>query len=333
MVWLNDMVWLKDHTCSKVPILRHIAKCTPIGIDIGDDTVKMVQLSNNGKGVSLIAGGSKAQPENVKPGTGYWQRWVIEAVRELMTNSKFRARDVVAAIPATDVFIDHVRIPKPKDGSNAEEKLHDAIFPKLKQKLPFEANDALIKYIPTEESHAVVIAAERQIIDRHLAIYENANLQIKSIAVWPVALINSYTSFFARRKADIEAVVMLLEIDSNRTNAVVCRHKNLLFARTIPIGVKQLDDGDSVARLVLELNACKRHIASMYKNAPIERVIFLSSMVRSQSVCATIAKQLEMPAQVGDCLAAVKMDDPAHSGIDRRDCSVNWATAFGLSLS
>jgi Tfp pilus assembly PilM family ATPase len=293
----------------------------------------MVQLSNSPKGTSLLAGGSKALPENIKAGTGYWQRWVIEAIRELMANAKFRGREVVAAIPAGDVFIDHVRVPRAKDGSAPTDKLHDAVFPKLKQKLPFDANEALIKYISTEESHAVVIAADRQIIDRHLAIYENASLQIKSIAVWPVALTNSYTGFFARRRADVEAVVMLLEIDSNRTNAVVCRHKNLLFARTMPIGVKQLEDTDNLARLVFELNACKRHIGSMYKNAPIERLIFLSSMARSQNVCATIAKQLEMPAQIGDCLAAVQMEDPSRSGIDRRDCSVNWATAFGLSLS
>jgi Tfp pilus assembly PilM family ATPase len=302
-------------------------------VDIGDAAVKMVQLSNNGKGVSLVAGGSKTQPENIKAGTGYWQRWVIEAIREMMTDSKFRGREVVAALPASEVFIDHIRMPKTKDGPPPADKLNDAVFAKVKQKLPFESNNALIKYIPTEESHAVVIAAERQIIDRHLAIYENASLQIKSIAVWPVALTNCYTSFFARRKADLEAVVMLLEIDSDRTNVVVCRHKNLLFAHSVPLGANQFDSNEVVARFVLELNACKRHIGSMYKNAEIERLIFLSSQAKSQNVCASIAKQLEMPAQIGDCLAAVKMEGPSRSGIDRRDCTVNWTTAFGLSLS
>jgi hypothetical protein len=40
-----------------------------------------------------------------------------------------------------------------------------------------------------------------------------------------------------------------------------------------------------------------------------------------------------MPAQIGNCLAAVEIEDSRHSGMDRRDCQVNWATAFGLSLS
>jgi hypothetical protein len=59
-----------------------------------------------------------------------------------------------------------------------------------------------------------------------------------------------------------------------------------------------------------------------------------------------IAKQMEMPAQIGDCLAAVNIPDNCHlkkksegdkkqmgGPVDRRDCQVNWAVAFGLSLS
>jgi Tfp pilus assembly PilM family ATPase len=318
-----------------------------MGVDIGDDAVKMVQLAGNGKSTSLIAGGVKNQPDDVKSGSGNWQRWAIEAICELTANGSFRGRSVIAAMPPGDVFIDHIRMPKIGDDHASDGRLRDAVFSKIKQKLPFEPNDAMIKYIPAEEKKVVVIAAERTIIDRHLAIYENANLQIRSIAVWPIALINSYTTFFGRRRADVEAVVMLLQIDTNRTNVVICRHKNLLFARSIPIGANQFDSdeevatqsydksqsGNQVARLVLELTACKRQFGSMYKKAQIERLIFLSGQGGTKNICATVAKRLEMPAQIGDCLAAVKMADSSYSGIDRRNCQVNWATAFGLSLS
>ncbi|HUW18746.1 MAG TPA: pilus assembly protein PilM [Sedimentisphaerales bacterium] len=327
--------FLKNRAYSTLPVLRRVAKCCPIGVDIGDDTIKMVQLSNNnsGKDVSLIAADSKNQPEELKTGSGNWQRWTIEAMHQMTANGKFRGREVIAAMPAAEVFIDHVRMRRMRDGEATEEKLQDAIFSRIKQKLPFEPDDAMIKYIPAEDNNVVVIAAERKIIDRHLAIYENANLKIKSIGIWPVALVNSYTAFFARRKADIEAVVMLLEIDACHTNAVACRYRNLLFARSIPIGANQLENGEMMARLVLELNACRRHFGSMYKNVPIERLIFLTSQSKSTNMCGTIAKQLEMPAQTGDCLAAVKVAKPDRLGVDRRDSQVNWATAFGLSLS
>jgi Tfp pilus assembly PilM family ATPase len=311
-----------------------------IGMDMGDDIIKMVQLASNGKGISLTAGGCKHRPDDVKPGSSNWQRWAIEAICELTMNGKFRGRNVMAVMPANEVFIEHIKMPKIKDGDpnakkgtwDSDDKLQDAIFSKIKQKLPFEPNDAMIKYIPAEKDRALVIASERKIIDRHLAIYEKANLMIKAIGVWPIALINSYTMFFGRRRADVEAIVMLLEMDANCTNVVICRHKDLLFARSIPIGSKHLETEEAITRLVLELAACKRHLGSMQRKAQIERLIFFSSQAESENICAKIAKQLEMPAQIGNCLAAVEIEDPCCSGIDRRDHQVNWATAFGLSL-
>ena len=347
-----DMFWLLKN--SRVSTLRRItglpitvsriwdsAKWCPIGVDMRDDALTVVQLGNNGRGINLIAGGSKNRPEDVEPGSSNWQRWAIEAIRELTANGKFRGRDVIAAIPASEVFIDHIKMPKIE-----KDKLQDAVFSKIKQKLPFEPDDAMIKYIPAEEDNVLVIAAERKKIDRHLAIYERANLQIKSIAVWPAALTNSYAKFFGRRKSDVEAIVMLLDIDTNYTNVVICRHKNPLFARSIPIGAKQLErapkrgerhlgtgTNEMTARLVLELTACKRRFGSMHEEAQIERLIFLSSQTVDRDICTAIATQLEMPAQMGDCLAAVETANFYSLGIDRRQCKVNWATAFGLSLS
>jgi hypothetical protein len=337
----------KSLACSKVAILRRTAKWGPIGVDISDDNLKLVQLGNNGDGMTLIASGSENRPDDVRPGSGDWQRWAIETIRRLTANSDFRGRDATAAMPASEVFIDHIRMP----GKN-DRKMEDAIFSKIKQKLPFEPirNNVMIKYIPTEANNILVMATERKIIDRHLAMYEEAGLVIKSIGVWPVALTNCYARFFGTLESDTETIVMLICIETNCMNVVICHHKNPLFARSILIGNKQLDDENAVTRLVLELSACRRQFGSMYQNAQIERLIFLSSQAADRDVCATIAKQLEMPAQMGDCLAAVKIadgsgcsildtrysqDEGRESSIENRESSmgqVNWATAFGLSL-
>jgi type IV pilus assembly protein PilM len=314
-----------------------------IGVDIGDDGLKLAQLANNGKGTVLVAGVSENRPEGIMPATVAWQKWAIETICQLTSNGHFRGREVIAAIPATEVFIDHIKMPKINDG-----KLEDAVFSKIKQKLPFEPvkENTMIKYIPAEEDNVLVMATERKVIDRHLAIYEQANLQIKSIGVWPMALANCYASFFGRRESDIKAVVMLLDIEPNCTNVVISRHRNLLFARSISIGAKHLGDEKMVTRLMLELTACRRQFGSMLLSAQIERLIFLSGRAVDRDVCAAIAKQLEMPAQIGDCLTAVETDGlhrftggPEHENgrsrtlIDRRDCRISWATAFGLSLS
>ena len=300
----------------------------PIGVYMGDDTLKVVQLCSNGKGINLIAGGSENRPEDVEPGSSNWQRWAIEAISRLTANGKFHGKEVIAAMPASEVFIDHIKMPKTNNSN-----LQDAIFSKIRQKLPFGPDNAMMKYTPTEEGNVLVLVTEREKINRHLAIYEKAQLSIKSIAVWPTALTNSYVRFFGRRKSDAEAIVMLLDIEPKCTNIVICRHKNLLFARSIAIGSNHLDSDEVMTRLVLDLTACKRHFGSTHKNAQIKRLIFLSSRAVDKDLYGTIAKQLEMPAQMGDCVAAVETPNTYDVGVDRRNCPVNWATAFGLSLS
>jgi len=324
--------FLKNQVGSHIRFLQRAQKYRPIGVDIGDSGVKMVQLSDGGRQMSLVAGGCRNRPDDVEFGSSRWQRWAINAISELTDNERFHGRHVVAAMPDQNVFLEHIRMPRTAEGATSEDKVQTALLSKVKNRLPFKADDAIIKYISAEDGNVVVIAVQRTIVDRHLAIYENTNLQIKSIVVWPVALINSYTSFFGRRQADVGAVVVLIEIDSNQTRLVACRHKNLLFAHSVAVGASQLDSEEMVTRLVVELTACKRQFASMYKNAQVERLIFLAGH-ESQSACTAIARQLEIPAQIGDCLTAVKIPNPSGLGIDRRNSQVSWATAFGLSLS
>jgi len=280
-----------------------------IGVDIGDESLKLVQLGEDGNGISLIACQSENLPEGVKAGSSQWQRWAIETIRQVISKGGFQGKEVIAALPASEVFIDNIKMPK-SNGNDIE----GAIFSKIKQKLPFEPiqENTMIKYLPMEQDNALVIAAESKIIDRHLAIYEKAGLSIKSLGIWPTALANCYAQFFGYLKSDIETIVMLVCIEANYTNVVICRHNNLLFAHSLSIGQSQLNNKKSVNKLVLDLTECRRQFVSMNPRGKVGRLVFLISQTTiDKEMCVAIAKQLDVPAQVGDCLAAVEIAEPS----------------------
>jgi Tfp pilus assembly PilM family ATPase len=142
-----------------------------IGVDIGDETLKVAQLEIIDNGLRLSSGGSANRPLDIKHGSGMWQRWAIENLKNILSNGKFDGKEVVASIPAMDVFIEHIKSPKSneagsKKGGSSEDKIQEAIFAKIKQKLPFEPEKAMIRYIPTEEDNLMVIATEREKVDR-----------------------------------------------------------------------------------------------------------------------------------------------------------------------
>lgn len=301
-------------------------KPCPIGIDMADDHIKLAQLNNLGETVKLIAGKDNLRPDSIAAGSCQWQSWAIEMIRESFLNQGFKGRSVVVSIPPSEVFIDHIKMPK-----CSKEKLDEMVLSKLKQKLPFDPAGAIVKCVETEQDNLIVFVTEREKINRHLAVYEKNNLQLKSMCTWPMALTNCYGKFFGKRQTDIDSIVLLVDIGSRITNIVISRHTNPLFARSILIGSEKFGDEDGVKRFIRELEACRQFFNNTYNQMNIERMIFLSGQNVDRGICAIIAKQVDIPAQMGDCLGAVEIS--SSSTVERRGSKNSWATAFGLSLS
>ncbi|MEJ5259895.1 MAG: pilus assembly protein PilM [Anaerohalosphaeraceae bacterium] len=315
-------------------------KYGPIGVDLGSGHLRAVQLGQNGQGLFLQAGGIKTKPEEIKFGTPDWQRWALEALREIIRENSFKGVKVMTALPSDDLFIDQVRVPR----SSSAAAIEQAAFAKVQGKLPFKPEEGLLKYIPAEHPEArgsevevVVMGAGRLALEVHLAIYEKAGLEVAGIIPWPLAMVTSYARFFCRRRNEQDRVSMLMSVGTHHCNVVICRGTALLFARVVPIGFSELSgEGDLMHRLIAELDACARYYQTMPSAAPIERLVFLAGSGVSRAMCdgvAQLAQRMQIAAQVGDVLSAIRLDPVEQKMmIDRRNSKVDWSLAFGLSL-
>ncbi|MHC5061233.1 MAG: pilus assembly protein PilM [Planctomycetota bacterium] len=309
----------------------------PTGVDLGSRYLKMAQLGFDGRQLYLNAAGREQRPDDIEPGSAQWQRWVAGAAKDIIRKGGFSGKQVITSIPADDVFIEQIKIPK-----SADKNVEHAVLSKIEKKLPFNSKNAMVKYVVSERHNSngqmdvLVMAAERQTVDRHLAIYEKAHLEISGISIWPLAMTNSYVELFGRRAEDRETVVMLVDIGANHTNIVVSMHSNLLFARMIPTGSRQLEKGDTPEKLMDEINACFRYFELVSDGAQIQRLVLISGRGTENSLCekiAEFAREIQVPAQIGDVLAAVQVKPGCKFDIERRGPQADWATAFGLSLS
>ena len=65
-------------------------------------------------------------------------------------------------------------------------------------------------------------------------------------------------------------------------------------------------------------------------------MVFLSGKSVDEDICEKISKlaeRMQVPAQIGDVLAAVDIKPGSEESVDRRRCQLDWAIAFGLSLT
>jgi Tfp pilus assembly PilM family ATPase len=303
-----------------------------IGIDVCRDGLTVAQLARHQDKdkVGLLAASRVSCPDEGAFGTPAWQRWAVEALRQIVGSGGFRGKGVTTALPAGDVFITCIECPA-HAGADSENEVFSAVA----RKLPtgWVRENTIIQCIPTEQERMVVMAAERTAIDRHLAIYERAGLAIKSISVWPVALTECYATLFAKHAGDLIAVVMLVAFQTDRISMVVTRHRSLLYASSVPVRRQGVQDKEYLGKSTAALASCRREFSLLYHQTPIERLIFFSGPTADPRLCQTLATQMEIRAQLADCLQAVRTTDSSHSdprvqGADK----ANWAFSFGLSL-
>ncbi len=313
-------------------------KICPIGVDLGSGYLRVVQLGQNEQGLFLQSAALRANPEDTEFRSAAWQHWAAETTRDLVRENDFRGKSVVTAIPSDDLFIDPIRISR-----SALKQINEILPQKLQHRLPFPVENALFQHVVIDageknDSDAVdilAISANREDINRHLAIFEKAGLEVAGISMWPTAMIKSFMSFFCRRKNEEDATAILINVGTNHTNVVITRGPNLLFARVMSIGYIQLEQGQMVQRLFSEIDACMQYFSDSAAAAPIGRIVFLAGTGASQTLCdklAGLAQKMQVAAQIGDVLSAVEINHSPECLIDRRNCKVDWATAFGLSL-
>lgn len=300
----------------------------PIGVDMGDDALTLVQIANGKETVHLHSAKSIEYPPDIKPGSTSWQRWAIKATAELVAHGRFHGKKVIAALPASEVFIDTIKKPKAP-----EDELQNAIIGQLKTKLRIDPEDVLMEYINTEGDNILVMVTDKTKLYRHLAIYEKAHLKVAAISIWPMAVLKAYTHLWARHVGQDDNPVMLLDIRKNHTNIIICDKAKIFFAHSAPVGAKNLEIDRMADLLDSEMDMCRVRFGSTYNRPRVDQIIFVSGHAVDKEIYTKIAQKAQMAAQIGDCFEAVGAAHPNQPGSENKIKRANWITAMGLSLS
>ena len=142
--------------------------------------------------------------------------------KEIWNEAGFKGKEIVTALPSDDLFIDPIKVPRV-----ALDRLSEVALPKVQKHLPFPAEKAIIQYVTIDQTDTkspdadvLVIAAERETVNRYLAIYEKTGLNLSGISIWPTSLIQCYTTFFCRRQNEQDHIAILLDVGEDRKSVV-----------------------------------------------------------------------------------------------------------------
>src|SRR6185369_942191 len=98
----------------------------PIGVDFGTDCLRMAQIQVVDGEPRIVAAASADVPSHVRNDPAGRASFFVETTRDLLAQGKFKGRQAILALPAAQMFIQHLRVAKMGEDE-------------LKKALPWEA--------------------------------------------------------------------------------------------------------------------------------------------------------------------------------------------------
>ena len=120
-------------------------KLSPIAVDIGTETIKLLQVEPREGQCRLAAIAGEVIPEEARGKAADREAFVTEALRKMLAEG-FRGKQVVTCLPSNAMAIQHLRMVK----MNGEE-LAKALPYEAAGKLPFDANRAVLRHTMSAE--------------------------------------------------------------------------------------------------------------------------------------------------------------------------------------
>ncbi|MHC4475326.1 MAG: pilus assembly protein PilM [Planctomycetota bacterium] len=222
----------------------------PIGLDIGHNSIKMIQLAMDGGRTSVLA----AQKIKIAPGVNgdetHRRRFIISAVAQALSENDFRGRDVVSCLPSERLKITSLRLSEP--GSEAMEV---ALRKEAAQRFGLDPDQDSINYVVAGEvrqdddikTELILFAVDNDSIRKHLELLEEATLRPVGVDALPCALFRSFERSLQRLE-DRERTAVFVDIGSRFTTVVFSRGPEISFVKQIRIGENDFDE-EVVARL------------------------------------------------------------------------------------
>ena len=215
---------------------------TPIGLDLRDTYVHAIQFHLEKGEPKLHAAArqpvadAEAVPVGVAP--------QVYALTTLLEAHPFVGRRVVSALPSGDVDIRPITLP---DGVTPGKgpQFREALRMEARSCLLYGPENAILSYLPIDEpgqesnqdaASVLLVAAKKEIVNRHLALLKAVGLQCAHLDIHPCAALRVLNRREAAEPGD--AAFVTIELDREHATISLAAGLHLRFSRVVKLGLQ-----------------------------------------------------------------------------------------------
>ncbi|MGI6383736.1 MAG: type IV pilus assembly protein PilM [bacterium] len=218
-------------------ILGHQNRYT--GVDIGTDSIKMVEIETTKNGLRLVNIGVENTPaEAIEASIITDSQSIGEALIRLISREGFSRSSAVSSLAGQALITRLIEVPHMGDAELAE-----AMKWEVERYIPFPAKEVVLdfKSLPTEDLEAtqmevLLVAAKKEMVNNHIAALNRARLDLVAIDIEPLALSRALIDVYKHSDNETPVNIMLVNIGASLTDITIIKDGNIGFNRGIPTG-------------------------------------------------------------------------------------------------
>ena len=218
-------------------------KISPIGLDIGCNSVKMLQFESSNEKTGVIAADETGINPEVWEDPQAAKNAVIAAIKEILARGRFQKREVVSCLPSSKLIIKSLRL----DTFNDEE-IENTIKGGGIERLGLKTDTHEIRFVSAGNIHQgnevkneiIIFAIDKESLKEHIEMLEQAGVTLVAIDTVPCALFRSLHRSL-RRTADQEKANVFVDVGSSHTTVIIGRAGEIVFAKQINIAGEQIN--------------------------------------------------------------------------------------------
>jgi len=213
---------------------------TSIGLDLGSNSIKLVQLQDTREGMSLYKAGSAPTPPNVvKGGVIVDPLAAAQSIRSLLEALQIDPGNVVAGVAGPTVVVREVPFPAMSD-----RQLRRSIQWEARNYISFPVEDSVVEFQILDRPEAgtasggqmrvMLVAAPRDMVDSQVETMELAGLEPVAVEIQPFAALRGLLASNGHAQTDGETTA-LIGIGAAYTEITIVKDREFVLSRMIPI--------------------------------------------------------------------------------------------------
>ncbi|MGA2915084.1 MAG: pilus assembly protein PilM [Sedimentisphaerales bacterium] len=218
-------------------------KISPIGLDVGCNSVKMLQFESSGDRTSVISADEASINPEVWDDQQGAKDATITAIKEILARGHFQKREVISCLPSSKLIIKSLRLDTFDD-----EEIEKTINGGVVERFGLKTETHEIRFISAGNIHQgsevkneiIIFAIDKESLREHIEMLEQAGVTIVAIDTVPSALFRSLHRSL-RRTADQEMANVFVDVGSSYTTVIIGRAGEIVFAKQIDIAGEEIN--------------------------------------------------------------------------------------------